>query len=916
MYRRAFIQAAVPCIAAILILLLAIPARPVRAAGITYYVDKTNPSASDSNPGTSPALPFKTIGKAAGLALAGDTVSVLAGTYAETVKPTNNGLSGSPITFSAAPGVTVTGEAGNTSSGGGFRLSSKIYIVIDGFTIYNTADYGIYVSSSHDITISNNHVSYAGSSPSYLRSGIYLSNTTNSTLTGNTSDHNSSDGIRIINNSSNNWVEKNISFGNATVIDNQALGINLMANSNYNTIIRNITYSNEDSGIQCFTGSSHNILVSNLSYGNGDHGIDNNGSPYNVIIGNTVHGNVTVGINVEEDLSHNGSGGAVLMNNLSVDNGYLRLTNGGTLVGHHPGNIRVDTTSTTSPAATTLDYDLIYSGPTYSGAQIIWGSTNYYSMASFQATGQETHGLQADPLFLASAPIQEQPPSAPYTVAIHTGDYHLNSGSPAIDSANSDAPNEKDHDIEGSPRVDDPEVEPNTGSGTRTYDDRGAFEHQPKSPQTISWDTTPPADAAYLGPTYTPTASATSGLPVTITVDAAASSICSITAGVLSFIGVGNCVLDANQAGDGIQWLPAPQVQQTFAVGKANQVITFPAPASPAAYNSTFMVSPTSTSGLVVTVAASGVCSIVGSTVTMTGGTGTCTLTASQPGNANYHPAVDVMRTVTAQKVDQSNLTVTGPDSVTYGITRLITYTGGSGTGGVSYGQSTSTGCTVNATTGEITVTNASGICSVTVAKAADDDYNASTSAEFGVTLNKAAGSVSINNLPGNAVFGGSFTPTFTQLGDGMTSIVSLTASTCTATAGVVNFSGVGTCTLQASIAENPNYLAAVGTPQSFTIGKAPQTITVTRSAPATAMNNSSFSVEATASSGLTVLYSASGACTNTSGTFTITSASGICSVHYSQPGNGNYAAAPEIIEGVLASPQVFSIYLPLVVKE
>ena len=91
--------------------------------------------------------------------------------------------------------------------------------------------------------------------------------------------------------------------------------------------------------------------------------------------------------------------------------------------------------------------------------------------------------------------------------------------------------------------------------------------------QTISFTSAAPAAAVYAGATYTPTATATSGLPVTITVDAASSTVCSITAGVVSFIGVGTCTLNANQAGNGT-YSPAPQVQQSFAVGQATSSVT------------------------------------------------------------------------------------------------------------------------------------------------------------------------------------------------------------------------------------------------------------------------------------------------------------------------------------------------------
>src|SRR5690348_1733344 len=105
----------------------------VAAAGATYYVDNTNASCSDLSAGTTVAAPFCTIGKGANIAVAGDTVQVLAGNYAETVSVPNSGSSGLPITYSAASGVTVSGNG--SATGSAFRMTGKSYIVINGFTI-------------------------------------------------------------------------------------------------------------------------------------------------------------------------------------------------------------------------------------------------------------------------------------------------------------------------------------------------------------------------------------------------------------------------------------------------------------------------------------------------------------------------------------------------------------------------------------------------------------------------------------------------------------------------------------------------------------------------------------------------------------------------------------------------------------
>lgn len=77
---------------------------PITASAALLYVDTQNPSASDSNPGTSVA-PWKTIQKAATTAIAGDTVTVKAGEYNEFVIPSNSGSAGNLITFTGERGI-------------------------------------------------------------------------------------------------------------------------------------------------------------------------------------------------------------------------------------------------------------------------------------------------------------------------------------------------------------------------------------------------------------------------------------------------------------------------------------------------------------------------------------------------------------------------------------------------------------------------------------------------------------------------------------------------------------------------------------------------------------------------------------------------------------------------------------------
>ncbi len=883
----------------------------------TYYVDKTNVACSDAGAGTISA-PLCTISQGASLADAGDTVYVLHGSYAETVKPSYNGGPGLLITFKADPGVIVTGRPdapANQTSGGAFRLSSKGYIAIDGFTITGTADNGINVTSSQYITISNNHVSNSGTLAISKR-GMNLSFTTNSTITGNTMDHNTDDGILLRNSSNNNTISNNISFANAMVNSSQAAGLSFL-NSTNNTVKNNIVYGNEDSGMNFYSASSNNIVVNNLSFGNGDHGMDNNASPSNKYTSNTVYGNGTSGINFEAS-----SGSATLYNNISVDNGYRRLTGGGTYnTISNPGNIRFDDTSVTG---NTMDYDIVYSSTT---DNIMWNGDVFSTMADFRGAfpSQELHGLDANPLlvplFVGPTTVATRSAgSAPYTVtynpifdATHpTGDnYHLAATSIAIDSANSSAPNEQTTDIEGKPRVDILTV-PNTGVGV---DDRGAYEFQNPLDQVILFTSTVPSNAVVGGPTYTPTATGGGSLsPVVFTIDATATTICSIgVANAVSFTAIGTCVIDANQAG-GNGYNPAPQVQQSFAVGIGSQVITFTSTAPAAAVAGGPTYTPTATGGgslnpvtFTIDASATSVCSIgVANAVSFTA-VGTCKINADQAGNTNYTAAPQVSQSFAVGLGSQAiTFTSTAPAAaVVAGPTYTPTATGGGSLNPVTFtiDASATSVCSINL--GVVSFT-AVGTCKINADQAGNTNYNPAPQVSQSFAVGKGSQTITFTSTaPTTAVAGGTYTPTATggaSLNPVTFTIDASAASVCSINLGIVSFTAVGTCKVNADQAGDTNYNAATQVSQSFAVGKGNQTIQITTHVPASAAYLTNFTVAAIGyPSNLAVVYSATGVCNNVGATFTMTSATGICTVHFNQPGDANFNAAPEVTENVVA---------------
>src|SRR5579875_3022221 len=293
-----------------------------------------------------------------------------------------------------------------------------------------------------------------------------------------------------------------------------------------------------------------------------------------------------------------------------------------------------------------------------------------------------------------------------------------------------------------------------------------------KGSQTISFTSSPPSNPVAGGPTYTVSATASSGLPVTMSIDASATSVCSISGSTVSFIGAGTCVIDANQAGNA-NYLAAPQVQQSFAVGQGTQTITFTSspPSNAAVGGPTYTVSATggaSGNPVVFTIDASAtsVCSISGSTVSFIGA-GTCVIDANQAGNANYLAAPQVQQSFAVGQGSQTISFTSSPPSnpVAGGLSNAVTATASSGLPvTLSIDASATSVCSLSGSASGSTVTFvAAGTCVIDANQAGNANYNAAPQVQqsFAVgSSGKAAQSITFTSSPpSNAVVGG---PTYT----------------------------------------------------------------------------------------------------------------------------------------------------------
>jgi hypothetical protein len=146
------------------------------------------------------------------------------------------------------------------------------------------------------------------------------------------------------------------------------------------------------------------------------------------------------------------------------------------------------------------------------------------------------------------------------------------------------------------------------------------------------------ATKTYGAPDFSVSAAASSGLAASF----AASGNCTVSVATVHLTGAGSCTVTASQAGDA-NYNPAPDVSQSFAIAKASQTIAFGSLANKTYGAPDFSVSAAASSGLAASFAASGNCTLSGAIVHLTG-VGACTVTASQPGNANYNAAPDASR--------------------------------------------------------------------------------------------------------------------------------------------------------------------------------------------------------------------------------------------------------------------------------
>jgi Bacterial Ig-like domain (group 3)/FG-GAP-like repeat/Abnormal spindle-like microcephaly-assoc'd, ASPM-SPD-2-Hydin len=172
--------------------------------------------------------------------------------------------------------------------------------------------------------------------------------------------------------------------------------------------------------------------------------------------------------------------------------------------------------------------------------------------------------------------------------------------------------------------------------------------------------------------------------------------------------------------------------------------VTFTGAPSSAVYQSTFTVSASSSDGTTAVITANGACSIVGDVVTMTSGTGTCSLTASWPALNNFAAATASQSTLALKATSNASITSNTPDPSDPGqaVTVDFTVTGITvPTGSVSISASTGESCSG-------TLTSGAGSCSLVFATSGPRTLTANYSGDSNFATSTSAGVTQTVNGP------------------------------------------------------------------------------------------------------------------------------------------------------------------------
>ncbi len=256
---------------------------------------------------------------------------------------------------------------------------------------------------------------------------------------------------------------------------------------------------------------------------------------------------------------------------------------------------------------------------------------------------------------------------------------------------------------------------------------------------------------------------------------------------------------------------------------KVSQTITFGALPNLALGTAPFMISATASSGLGVSFASTtpGVCSASGVTVTLAT-LGTCTIQATQAGNATYATATPVNESFQVTPENQA-ISFGALSNQTLGTAPFtLSATASSGLA-VSFASTTPAVCNVSGATATLV---AAGTCTIQATQAGNATYGAATPVNQSFQVMQESQTITFAALSNQTLGTAPFTVSASASSGLAVSFASTTSGVCTVAGSTVTVVAAGTCTIQATQAGNASYAAATAVNQSFQVTQGSQTIT------------------------------------------------------------------------------------------
>lgn len=343
-----------------------------------------------------------------------------------------------------------------------------------------------------------------------------------------------------------------------------------------------------------------------------------------------------------------------------------------------------------------------------------------------------------------------------------------------------------------------------------------------KLAQTISAITFNPKTLP-LGGATTASATADSGLKVTLT--STTPSVCTVTDNLVTSIGAGTCTIAADQAGN-VDYLAAPRVTTNLIIPKADQTIgAISFTPGQISLGETATASAVATSGLTISwsTTTTSICTINGRNIQGIG-VGTCTVTASQAGDANYKAASPQTGNLVVGKGSQTISAITfTPTSLEVDGSTKASATASSGLP-VVFTSTTPSICSAVGINGSTIQALTSGNCTIAANQAGNSTYGAAPQVTGSLSVgdvvitksNQTIGALAFN--PTTLEVGGTTTVSATASSGLAVTFTSQTTDICTVNGEVVSGKAAGTCTIAANQAGNASYNAAPQVTQNIAV--------------------------------------------------------------------------------------------------